>query len=97
MPVDRHPLPLQLRTITVSFVSAARTLTLIGDEASLRGAHDRAQQLVSSLERAGDTERHERLLEVGDTLLAAYRHHLERCAAEPIDRASPGAPEARGS
>lgn len=85
MPADRHPLPLQLRTITVTFASAARTLSLIGDETMLRLAHDRAQQLLSRLEPADDPNRQRLVLEARDTLLATYRHHLERCAAEPYE------------
>ncbi len=77
MAQHRGKTSLAVRAVLVSFDSAARTLTMIGDERALRMAYDRARMLLESLPDSS-VRRSERL-DAGDRLLRAYRHHVERC------------------
>lgn len=73
----REDISLPVRAVLVSFDSAARTLTMIGDERALRRAYDRARMLLESLPHS--SARHSERLDAGDQLLRSYRHHVERC------------------
>ncbi len=83
---ERQTRSLQVRAVLVSFDSAARTLTLIGDERALRVAFDRARMLLESLSAtaASAPETRAELLDAGDRLLRSYRHHLERCETDYV-------------